>query len=48
MLVGQRLSSAGLGLTLVLGLGVSVSAQDSDSWMRVDTVRIRSDNWMIL
>jgi len=43
MLVGQRLSSAGLGLTLVLGLGVSVSAQDSDSWMRVDTVRIRPD-----
>ena len=43
MLVGQRLSSAGLGLTLVLGLGVSVSAQDSDSWMRVDIVRIRPD-----
>ena len=43
MLVGRRLSSAGLGLTLVLGLGVSVSAQDSDSWMRVDTVRVRPD-----
>ncbi len=43
MLVGRRLSAAGLGLTLLLGLGVSVSAQDSDSWMCVDTVRIRPD-----